>query len=142
MINLVCALLKKLYSVKNKWKSFDWKFSEYFYEGEFFILIKVYKLLHDWQWDFLNKTWRNFYSEVWNFYEREFWILNHLTLGFEHLRFYLFSHCSARKHWSFPFKDLIYYLSNGTEFNTRLFSHWSSFLAEVSMSGRGGQLQN
>lgn len=142
MINLVCALLKNYTVLRINENPLTENLANIFMKVNFSYLSESISYYMTGNEIFFNKTWRNFYSEVWNFYEREFWILNHLTLGFENLRFYLFSHCSARKHWSFPFKDLIYYLSNGTEFNTRLFSHWSSFLAEVSMSGRGGQLQN
>lgn len=58
--------------------------------------------------------------------------LKNWKLDWDHLKLYLSAPCSARKHWSFPFKDLVYYLSNGAEFNTQAFSHWGSFLAEVS----------
>ena len=58
--------------------------------------------------------------------------LKNWTLDSQHL----FAQCSARKHWSFPFKDFIYYLSNRTECNAQLFSLWSSSLAERSKDVR------
>lgn len=102
------------------------------------------KQIHNWE-SVVDKNDLINYCQKVQFLLEKSHVLSHLKnwkLGLEHLKLYSFPQCSARKHWSFPFKDLIYYLSNGTEFNTQLFFHWGSLLAEVSMSGRVGQLKN
>lgn len=102
------------------------------------------KQIHNWESVVDKNNLINCFQNI-QFLLEKFHAFSHLKnwkLDLEHLKFYLFAHRSARKHWSFPFKDLIYYLSNGTECNTQLFFHWASFSAEVSMSGRAGQLKN
>lgn len=119
--------------------SFYAKFWKSFYENETLShLSKKWKKIRNWK-HVVDQKWPKhltMFSESVQFLSKKnpafHSHLKNWKLDLEHLKLYLFAQCSAGKHWSFLFKDLIYYLSNGTEFNTQLFSHWSSFLAEVN----------